>query len=178
MRKDISKRGKELSPISDPLQILKNSPEIEAAFQDKINSALRLDEDIFLAETSRNEWTLRFQVSSKLLASDPKNTNLQTLVEQAEIHLKLTIKKLTALYEEQVQSNRIRQASYESLKQLKRLELLAASGAALKGHRNELTEIMTRTAQLELSAADTNREALRSEYYMQAMLELSMERNQ
>lgn len=178
MRKDMSKRGKELSSTSDPLQILKNRPEIEAGFQAKINSALRLDDDIFLAESTRNEWTLRLEVASKFLNSNPSNTNLQTLVEQAEIHLKLSIKKLKALHEEQMQSNRIREASYESLKQLQRLELLAASGQALQGHRNELTEIMTRTAQLELSAVDTNREALRSEYYMQAMLELSMERNQ
>lgn len=176
MRKDVAKRHNGSSVVSNPLQILENRQEIEAGLKEKINSAIRLDEEIQTAATNQNEWALRFQVASQLLSQDPDNGNLRTLAEQAQIHLGLTIKKLEALHEEQVQSNRTRAAALESMKQLQRIELLQVSGAALQGHRNELTEIMTRTAQLELAAPEANREALRSEYYMQALLELSMER--
>lgn len=176
MRKDVAKRGNGSSVVSSPLQLLENRDEIELGLKEKINAALKLDNEIKAAEDIQNEWALRFQVAHHLLAKDADNTNLQTLVEQAEIHFNLAVKKLSALKEEQVQSDRTRKAALESLKQLQRIELLQASGAAVQGHRNELTEIMTRTAQLELAAPEANRAAMRSEYYMQALLELSMER--
>jgi hypothetical protein len=176
MRKDLARRKQGGSLSSDPLQILKNRSEIEAGLHEKINASLAIDEAMKDAENARNEWMLRFQVATGLMNDNPDNSNLQTLVEQAKIHLDLTVKKLSALQEQQAQSMKTRQAAYESLKQLQRIELLQASGSAMQGHRNELTEIMTRTAQLELSSPEVNREALRSEYYMQAMLELSMEK--
>ena len=176
MRKDLARRNQGGSLSSNPSQILKNRSEIEAGLNEKINASLAIDEAIKDAENTRNEWTLRLQIATHLLTEDPDNSNLQTLVDQAQIHFGLTVKKLDALKEQQVQSMKTRQAAYEALKQLQRIELLQASGSAMQGHRNELTEIMTRTAQLELSSPEVNREALRSEYYMQAMLELSMEK--
>lgn len=176
MRKDVAKKRTGSSVVSNPLQILENRSEIEVGLNEKIKSALKLDEEIQTASNTQNEWALRLQVASQLLSRNSDNSNLQILAEQAQIHLGLITKKLEALHEEQIQSNRTRQAALESLKQLQRIELLQVSGAALQGHRNELTEIMTRTAQLELAAPEANREALRSEYYMQALLELSMER--
>jgi hypothetical protein len=162
--------------FSDPAMLFANRKSIEDSLYAKIREA---DSSKGKSEKARyefSEWLLRLNAANQLLENHPDNENLRFLVEQAGINLDLATKKVEALDEQERLAEQTKLAAQESLKKLQRLEVLQASGHAVRGNRNELLEIMTRTAQLELSdGSNGDRETRHAEYYAQALLELTME---
>lgn len=175
MKKEIAKKNSGSDLSLDASLLFANKESIEAALLDKIKEA---DETTGISEKAkyeRDEWILRYNVAGHLANQNPDNENLSFLAAQAQINLNLALKRVDALVEQEVLASKTKQAALESLKKLQRLEVLRASGNAARDSRNELLEIMTRTAQLELSDGGNNEETRRAEYYAQALLELTME---
>lgn len=175
MKKEIAKKNSGSDLSSDTSLLFANKESIEAALLEKIKEA---DETTGISEKAkyeRDEWILRYNVAGKLANQNPGNENLSFLAEQAQINLNLSLKRVEALMEQETLALKTKQAALESLKKLQRLEVLRASGNAARDSRNEIREIMTRTAQLELSDGGRNEDTRRAEYYAQALLELTME---
>lgn len=163
--------------FSDPAMLFANRKSIEDNLYAKIREADTSKGKSEKARYEFSEWLLRVNAANQLLDSHPENENLRFLVEQAGLNLDLASKKVEALAEQEKLAEKTKKAAQESLKKLQRLEVLQASGNAVRGSRNELLEIMTRTAQLELSDGNDDRETRHAEYYAQALLELTMEGN-
>lgn len=174
MKKEIQRQSH--GDFSDPALLFANRKSIEENLTAKIQDADANKGKSEKAKYEFSEWVLRLNAANQLLEKHPDNDNLQFLVEQAGINLDLAAKKVEALEEQERFADQTKKAAQESLKKLQRLEVLQASGNAVRGSRNELLEIMTRTAQLELSdGSHENRQTRHAEYYAQAMLELAME---
>lgn len=161
----------------DPSGFFANKASIEQVLHQRIHDADAVKTSINQAQYNRDEWIFRLNISAGLLGQSPQNETLGFLAEQAQLNLDMAQKKLDLLIEQDTLAQQTKTAAIESLKKLQRLEVLRASGNAARGSRDEIREIMTRTAQLELSDNSTDRETRRAEYYVQAMLELSMEGN-
>lgn len=176
MKKEIQRQSP--GDLSNPALLFANRKSIEDNLIAKIRDADANKGKSEKAQYEFNEWVLRLNAANQLLECHPDNDNLQFLVEQAGINLDLASKKVEALEEQERFADQTKKAAQESLKKLQRLEVLQASGNAVRGSRNELLEIMTRTAQLELSDVSAeSRQTRHAEYYAQALLELSMEGN-
>lgn len=175
MKKDIARKPVQGNLSSDSSLLFLNKESIEKELVAKIQESDEISGTSLKAKYDRDEWVLRFNVSTQLSENDPDNENLSFLKEQAKINLHLATKRVDALVQQEILAIETKKAALESLKKLQRLEILRASGNAVRGNRDELLEIMTRTAALELSDNSSDRDTRRAEYYAQALLEISME---
>lgn len=156
--------------------IIQGRAEIVSIINQRMESVQDVTPNYRAAKIERDEWIFRWETVTKLLKKSPNNANLRTLAEQAEIHIDLSRQRIKALEEEMVEADKIKLACQEALKKLTRLELIYSTSRHTKTVNNELTEILVRTKQLEGSDELAGREVKRMEYYVEALLELAMER--
>lgn len=177
MKKTIAKRSSAGAAVPYSAdQIINGRAEIERILNLRLKTVKDVTTDFRAAKLERDEWIFRWEVASKLLKKSPDNPTLQTLVEQADIHVGLSRKRINALEDEMKQADKVRVATLEALKKLRRMELIYSTGVHMNNVNNELNEIVVRTKQLENSDTGSDREARRMEYYVEALLELTMER--
>lgn len=157
-------------------QIINGRAEIEKILNQRLSTVKDVTADFRAAKIERDEWIFRWETAGKLLKKSPGNETLQTLVDQADIHVDLCRKRINALEDEMKQAEKVRFATLEALKKMRRMELIYSTGVHANNVSNELNEIVIRTKQLENSDTGDDRAAKRMEYYVEALLELTMER--
>lgn len=177
MKKSIAKRtSSNVAAPYSPDQIIAGRAQIETILKKRLSDVKDITDDFRAARIEQDEWNFRLDTVFRLLKKDPGNETLQTLEEQAKIHVDLSRKKVEAFHAEMQEIEKVRVATKEALKKLQRMELIYSTGVHVNAVHNELNEIVVRTRQLEGSDTGVDREAKRMEYYVEAMLELTMER--
>lgn len=177
MKKSIAKRASsDIAVPYSPDQIIAGRAQIETILNKRLAEVKDITNDYRSARIERDEWNFRWETVSGLLKKQPANETLQTLEEQAKIHVDLSRKKVEAFQIEMQEIEKVKAATKEALKKLQRMELIYSTGVHVNAVHNELNEIVVRTRQLEGSDTGVDREAKRMEYYVEAMLELTMER--